>query len=400
MGRSRQKTSNIGSINWTENKNTLIWSLLAELAKEDNHAALYGVQKGNKTIGSTKAKIHKGIASVLFPDLYPGNEDTLATRVKSKIEDLHNRYKKEVKRLTVTGGGLGGNDDSGSQEGAREEHLVCYVPADGVKRLTVTGGGLGGNDDSGSQEGAREEHLVCYVPADGVKRLTVTGGGLGGNDDSGSQEGAREEHLVCYVPADGPDHTTTVEAKNLWDDILAGFPFFKEMHRFLCGRPNTLPPVVTTGVGPNGRHVVHFQPLENGPSSVPSASPPSPTTEPGAVEPVKENIQTPALVPRKGARESSFSMDAIEKAKSSIQRVVKKSFEERLADATEANLKSADNRAAATLRMEKKRLHLDQLSHFDNKLKRDVKSKKLMPRNIVYSSASVTAVPLRPHTDV
>jgi hypothetical protein len=40
-----------------------------------------------KTIGSSKAKIHKEIASVLFPESYEGNEDTLGSRVKGKIEE-------------------------------------------------------------------------------------------------------------------------------------------------------------------------------------------------------------------------------------------------------------------------------------------------------------------------
>jgi len=40
-----------------------------------------------KTLGLSKAKIYKEIASVLFPDLYTGNEDTLGSCVKGKIEE-------------------------------------------------------------------------------------------------------------------------------------------------------------------------------------------------------------------------------------------------------------------------------------------------------------------------
>src|ERR1700678_3469310 len=78
------KNTSLATINWTSDSNTLIWKLLAQLAKKENHAALYGIQKGivrahiymkcskirvcsQKTIGSSKAKIHKEIASVLFP---------------------------------------------------------------------------------------------------------------------------------------------------------------------------------------------------------------------------------------------------------------------------------------------------------------------------------------------
>lgn len=311
----RTKNTSLATINWTSDSNTLIWKLLAQLAKKENHAALYGIQKGNKTIGSSKAKIHKEIASVLFPESYEGNEDTLGSRVKGKIEDLYSRYKREV------------------------------------------------------------------------KRLTVTGGGLGGNDDAQSQMQSQEEHLTCYVPADGPDETTTSEARNLWEKILQGFPFFAEMHRFLCSRPNAIPPVVTTGVGPAGRHVVHFQDVEDrgGTAGDTFSQPSDYPFEPQVAIPAtparlnsmqasvdKENIQPPPSTGRKrstSAKNSSFTVTeaTIEKAKASIHRVTKKSFKDRLADATEASLKSADARAAAALRMDKKRLILEQLAQVDKK---------------------------------
>ena len=43
-----------------------------------------------------------------------------------------------------------------------------------MKRLTVTGGGLGGNDDAQSQMQSQEEHLTCYVPADGPDETTTS----------------------------------------------------------------------------------------------------------------------------------------------------------------------------------------------------------------------------------
>ena len=45
------------------------------------------------------------------------------------------------------------------------------------------------------------------------------------------------------------------------------------MHCFLCGCPNAIPPVVTTGVGPGGQHVVHFQAIEDQPRSSIVAAP-------------------------------------------------------------------------------------------------------------------------------
>ena len=43
----RTKNTSLATINWTSDSNTLIWKLLAQLAKKENHAALYGIQKGN-----------------------------------------------------------------------------------------------------------------------------------------------------------------------------------------------------------------------------------------------------------------------------------------------------------------------------------------------------------------
>jgi hypothetical protein len=42
-----RKKSDIPTIAWTADRSALVWKLLGELAKKDNHAALYGVQKGN-----------------------------------------------------------------------------------------------------------------------------------------------------------------------------------------------------------------------------------------------------------------------------------------------------------------------------------------------------------------
>ena len=43
------------------------------------------------------------------------------------------------------------------------------------------------------------------------------------------------------------------------DQITIDFPFFPTLHRFLSSRTNTNPPVITTGIGPGGRAVVHYQ---------------------------------------------------------------------------------------------------------------------------------------------
>lgn len=181
-----------------------------------------------------------------------------------------------------------------------------------------------------------------------LKRITVTGGGLGGNDQDPVQTESQEDSVSYYIGADGPDDTTPIESRNIWraclcfignsikltvilaEKINEGFPFFAEMHRYLCGRPNAIPPLVTTGVGPAGRSVVQFQPIEE----------PAAATEPQLemeLPVLATPIHPPATTKKRPAKESSFAVTdaAVEKAKSSIQRVQKKSLEERLADATE-----------------------------------------------------------------
>lgn len=44
------------------------------------------------------------------------------------------------------------------------------------------------------------------------------------------------------------------------EKIVAEFPFFPRLHRLYCTRPNSTPPAITTGVGPDGRSTVYLQP--------------------------------------------------------------------------------------------------------------------------------------------
>src|SRR6202040_466858 len=49
------------------------------------------------------------------------------------------------------------------------------------------------------------------------------------------------------------------------EQIEADFPFFPRLHAILATRPNMNPPVITTGVGPNGRKIIYLQPPEHSP---------------------------------------------------------------------------------------------------------------------------------------
>lgn len=139
---------------------------------------------------------------------------------------LLKRYKKEAKKLKVTGGGLRTNTDEDSS----------------------------GSDDSDS---SNDEDVSA--PEDNA----VAGGDV---------------RLKFYIGVNGPDEDTPAEAKNLWswyflflsytsipnvcfpkDLIVQRFPFFPRLHALFSARPNVNPPAITTGVGPNGRSTVYYQ---------------------------------------------------------------------------------------------------------------------------------------------
>ncbi|KAF6745894.1 hypothetical protein DFP72DRAFT_973716 [Ephemerocybe angulata] len=286
--------STTGTLRWTP---TMIWSLLGELAREENHAALYGEKKGEKTHGDTKKAIHKRIAGVLFPDTPTANETAMANKVKSKIENLRDTYRTQLKRLTQTGGGLGGNDETGDS----------------------------------------------------------------GQDSEGEDEAEATTMSVSYIGADGPDENTSASARNLWEDILKKFPYFSDMHSHLCGRPNTIPPAITTGVGPSGPTTVIHRASQ--PSQAPASAPVSTSAETPARRPALAPVSTNTSGGKCTPRPSSFGTTAaaVEKAKIKIQKTpARKNFEDRLAETAEKSL-------AASLRIEEKKMILSQLDQLDRK---------------------------------
>ena len=46
---------------------------------------------------------------------------------------------------------------------------------------------------------------------------------------------------------------------HILDKITKDFPFFPELHRLFSTRPNITPIAVTTGVGPHGHRIIHYQ---------------------------------------------------------------------------------------------------------------------------------------------
>ncbi|KAG2072925.1 hypothetical protein BDR04DRAFT_1230188 [Suillus decipiens] len=101
-----------------------------------------------------------------------------------------------------------------------------------------------------------------------AQRLRTTGEGVQSDVNGNISD---NEFFECYVPADGPNTTTTPRAQCIWDEIVQQFQFFPVLHRILSSRPNVTLIAITTGVGPQGRKTVHYQPPsdDEGPEFVP-----------------------------------------------------------------------------------------------------------------------------------
>ncbi|KAJ7040491.1 hypothetical protein C8F04DRAFT_948297, partial [Mycena alexandri] len=156
-----------------------------------------------------------------------------------------------------------------------------------------------------------------------------------------------------------PRHDTTEQAQNLWglssncicssvsyiflpDEIEEDFPFFPRLHRFLASRSNIVPLMIATGVGPEGRKVVHLQPptrtmtdldpnidpsLQVTPHRPRQDSPSSPIEiDSSPLAPVNKNSQG-----KTAPRPSTFH-SAVEDAKTLKPRPSQKSFEESIID--------------------------------------------------------------------
>ncbi|KAE9406842.1 hypothetical protein BT96DRAFT_987109, partial [Gymnopus androsaceus JB14] len=191
---------------WPAENNTKTWLLIGLLEKEDNRV-LVGVRRGEKISGETKAHAINRISQVLWPEFYALDASTTASRTRSKINQLLKRYKKEAKKLKVTGGGLQTNADEDSSSGEDSDSIDEDVSA----------------------------------PEDNA----VSGGDV---------------RLKFYIGVNGPDEDTPEEAKNLWNAIVKRFPFFPRLHALFSALPNVNPPAITTGFGPNGRSTVYYQP--------------------------------------------------------------------------------------------------------------------------------------------
>lgn len=148
-----------------------------------------------------------------------------------------------------------------------------------------------------------------------------------------------------------------VSANLFADNIVASFPFFPRLHRFLSSRTNANPPVIITGVGPQGRAVVHYQApagmVANPPAddlidpvlrNLGAPTPPSMDLEthpmpgsPLSQQPApylagKENV-APVTTTKKSKAPAVSVLDLVENAKATIKKIpAKRTFEEMLCD--------------------------------------------------------------------
>ena len=142
------------------------------------------------------------------------------------------------------------------------------------------------------------------------------------------------------------------------EDIVADFPFFPRLHRFLLSCTNTNPPVVVTGVGPQGRVVVHYQaPARTVPppgdelidpalrslnsgnvitstgSDIDSAPPLSPPLSHSAPCQIDKENTPPVVTPKKSKAPTVSVSQLVENAKATIKKIpTKRTFEEMLCD--------------------------------------------------------------------
>jgi len=334
--KSRKKTEKkapkaeppLPKINWSANKGAVTWALIGQMEVKENRLVLFGKQsKDENTSGESKIAVYKRIGGVILPDLFATSPNALAKRVKCKAEGLVDAYKKLAKKLQVTGGGL------------RNEH----------------GDGDENNDSDGESNNDDESN---------------PGHGSDAEDDGVHQ------YLDCYITAEGPDHDTTEKARNLWESIVNEFEYFPALHKFLAARSNIVPPVITTGVGPEGRKVVHLQPPTQSNSvgdafidpslrnySTPHRrQPQSPASSP--IE-VSSSPTPPDTKPMRGktAPQPSTFQTAVNKVKANATNYKpRKTFEDSLVTLQTQMLESANARENAKLDHDRARLRLEEIN--------------------------------------
>ncbi len=138
-------------------------------------------------------------------------------------------------------------------------------------------------------------------------------------------------------------HRNLLSSDNLLlEQIELDFKFFPRLHRIFASRPNVTPIVITTALGPHGRKTVWVQPPDDETTTVPVGGPPPSTPVRAFGVDVTQAVvnQTPitTAVPlsdkshmpssdcssQRAPKSSAVSWEAIEKARSYIEKVPQK----------------------------------------------------------------------------
>ncbi|KAJ3546402.1 hypothetical protein NMY22_g2071 [Coprinellus aureogranulatus] len=252
-------------------------------------------------------------------------------------------------------------------------------------------------DTTGSRVKGKADDMVTKYKEE-LALLHQSGGGIGDpNEQSEASEDANK-YLQCYVGPNGPDVTTSEEVKNLWESINKRWPFFATMHSYMCTRPSAVPPAITTGVGPQGRSVLHLQQSHGIPPSstnteIPidpallALEPPAPVAETGKdpamatpgeaadtpatpkpqapppPAPEKENTKPAATESvRRGPKPSTFDAEKhVKNAKQALKAMApKRTFEDVLMFAIEQKTKLSKKKATTKQENESRRLGLQE----------------------------------------
>ncbi|KAJ7915252.1 hypothetical protein B0H13DRAFT_1610667, partial [Mycena leptocephala] len=122
--------SSLGPIAWSANKGYLVLSLIDLIQEKENFIILFGKKDPEEnTSGESKVAVYSRIAQKMFPDDFREHSKTLANRVKSKVDELCQKYKDKAALLRQTGGGIGAPDDAESD--GVHHYLDYYIPHDG-----------------------------------------------------------------------------------------------------------------------------------------------------------------------------------------------------------------------------------------------------------------------------
>jgi len=135
------------------------------------------------------------------------------------------------------------------------------------------------------------------------------------------------------------------------EQIEKDFKFFPRLHQIFTSRPNVTPIVITTALGPHGRKTVWYQPPDDGTTQAPASGPLPPSNPIHSPSRAFGTDVTPAVVNQTGAapistpvppatfpdnsvapppsgqhapKSSAISREAIEKARSYIEKVPQK----------------------------------------------------------------------------